>query len=125
MARDVKTMRRPSGDHCGSSSSAGSKVKRDDTPRARSRIHRSLRSAVVGDVVDQTLAVGRQRRVAVVADGVDRRRLLAAAIDPHQPAPLQLAGTKREHAVARHGKRRQAHVVDAEALAERNGFAFE
>src|SRR4029450_1111289 len=40
-AGEVKTMRRPSGDHKGSSSSGGSKVKRDDTPRVRSRIHKS------------------------------------------------------------------------------------
>jgi hypothetical protein len=43
LARDVYAMRRPSGDHIGFTSAAASKVNRDETPRATSRIHTSPR----------------------------------------------------------------------------------
>ncbi len=86
-------------------SSSSSKVRREATPRVRSRTQMSwVRQPRVDQTVGQALAVGREGQVAVAAGGSPSRpRLLAGAVHPHQFAALgRAAGHGHQDAVPGH-----------------------
>ena len=89
----------------------GPRLKRELTPRARSRIHTSLLPGPrVGEVEGDPIAGRREDGVPIVAGISQRFELSPGAIPPDQPA-AGLSRPIREDSVARHRKERQPDVV--------------